>query len=65
MKELDPKKIIDYWKKTAQHDYEAMNDFFKIKRYVEALFFGHIVLEKILKAHVVKQTGIHAPTRMI
>lgn len=30
-----------------------MNGLFKIKRYSDSLFYGHIVLEKILKAHVV------------
>jgi HEPN domain-containing protein len=33
-----------------------MNGLFKIKRYSDSLFFGHIVLEKILKALVVKKT---------
>ena len=31
------------------------------KRYDASLFFGHIVLEKILKALVVQRTGDHAP----
>lgn len=47
---------IDYWRKTAAHDYETMNGLFKIKRYSDSLFYGHIVLEKILKGLVVKET---------
>ena len=31
------------------------------KRYPYALFFGHLALEKILKALVVKETKKHAP----
>jgi len=34
---------------------------FKIKRYSDSLFFGHIVLEKILKGLVVQKTKEQAP----
>lgn len=34
---------------------------FKSRRYSDALFFGHIILEKILKAHVVKNILQEAP----
>lgn len=62
MKKRDQKKLIDYWHKTASHDYETMKSLFKSKRYDASLFFGHIVLEKILKALVVENTGEHAPS---
>lgn len=55
------KKVIEYWQKTSEHDYETMVGLFKIKRYSDCLFFGHIVLEKILKAHAVKNTKEEAP----
>lgn len=35
--------------------------FYKNKRYSDFLFFGHIVLEKILKALVVKKIKIEPP----
>jgi len=54
-------EIIDYWAKTSRHDYETMLGLFKIKRYSDTLFYGHIVLEKILKALVVQQTKKQAP----
>ncbi len=38
-----------------------MQSLFKSKRYVSSLFFGHIVLEKILKALVVEKTQKQAP----
>lgn len=56
MKSTDIKKLVNYWKATAEHDYETMLVLFKSKRYSDSLFFAHIVLEKILKAHVVKNT---------
>lgn len=61
MKSADIKKLINYWKATAEHDYETMLVLFKSKRYSDSLFFAHIVLEKILKAHVVKNTRKQAP----
>ncbi len=61
MKPNEVRKNINYWQKTAAHDYETMTGLFEIKRYSECLFFGHIILEKILKAFVVKKTKEHAP----
>ncbi len=57
----DIEKIVKYWEKTAEHDFETMSSLFEIKRYPESLFFGHIVLEKILKGLVVKETEEEAP----
>lgn len=55
------KQTIQYWLKTAEHDFATMQALQKTKRYSDALFFGHIVLEKLLKANVVKKTKAHAP----
>ncbi|MDO8509943.1 MAG: HEPN domain-containing protein [bacterium] len=52
---------IVYWAETANHDYDTMLGLFRIKRYSDCLFFGHIVLEKILKALVVQCTNDHSP----
>ena len=61
MEQDNIKKLIEYWQKTAEHDYKTMCGLFKIKRYPDCLFFGHIVLEKILKAHIVKATKSNIP----
>ena len=61
MEKLNTKKIIEYWQKTAEHDYETMTCLFKGKRYSDSLFFGHIVLEKILKGLVVEEIKKEAP----
>lgn len=58
---INIKQLINYWQKTAEHGFETMNGLFKIKRYSDCLFYGHIVLEKILKAHVVKNIREQAP----
>ncbi|MDA2921739.1 HEPN domain-containing protein [Patescibacteria group bacterium AH-259-L07] len=55
------KSQVEYWVKTSQHDYKTMLGLFRIKRYSDCLFYGHIVLEKILKALVVYKTKKYAP----
>ena len=61
MKKEDVKKLTKYWQAIAERDYETMLGLFKIKRYPESLFFGHIVLEKILKGLVVAEIKNEAP----
>ena len=61
MTKREIKKLQEYWQKTAKRDYDTMLGLYRIKRYPESLFFGYIVLEKILKAHVVKKTKKQAP----
>ncbi len=54
------KKLVKYWQETAAYDYDTMKSLVKSRRYASSLFFGHIVLEKILKALVVNETKKHA-----
>lgn len=54
-------ELTRYWLKTAKHDYDTMVGLYRIKRYSDCLFYGHIVLEKTLKALVVKNTREPAP----
>ena len=58
---MDIEKKIEYWKKSAEHDLDTAQSLIKEKRYDWALFLGHLVLEKILKAHFVKKKGIFPP----
>lgn len=55
------KQLISYWITTAEHDYDTLLTLFKSKKYSNALFFSHIILEKILKAHVVKTIKKQTP----
>jgi HEPN domain-containing protein len=61
MKEEKIKIQINYWILSAKHDYETMLGLFKIRRYPDSLFYGHIILEKILKALVVIESRKSAP----
>jgi HEPN domain-containing protein len=56
MAKVNSKQLIKYWQTIAAHDYEVMLDLYKSRHYPESLFFGHTMLEKILKAHVVRVT---------
>ncbi len=58
---INIQKVIDYWIKSAQDDFDTANFLFRGKKYPESLFFCHLAIEKIFKALVVKATGSHAP----
>jgi len=44
---------IEYWVKTAEHDLLTAQSLFDTGHYDWCLFIGHLILEKILKAHFV------------
>ncbi|MCX6719248.1 MAG: HEPN domain-containing protein [Candidatus Taylorbacteria bacterium] len=52
---------VKYWVNGAERDYATMEVLLTSKRYPESLFFGHIVLEKMLKAFVVLETKEQPP----
>lgn len=54
-------EIIDYWVSSANKDMRAMNSLFKNGHSVWALFLGHLVLEKLLKAVYVKNIDMNVP----
>jgi HEPN domain-containing protein len=54
-------KTIKYWLESASYDLDTGRTLLESKRFPYALFFGHLALEKILKALVVKATKQHAP----
>lgn len=60
MKDINIRDLVKYWLETAKYDYETMISLFKSKRYSDSLFYGHLILEKILKALVVQETKNHA-----
>jgi HEPN domain-containing protein len=53
-------KIVQHWIDTSQKDYQTMQNLMKSGDYSWALFLGHLVLEKLLKAHYVKSNKTHA-----
>lgn len=58
---MDILKIIEYWLKGAKQDQLAFQHLYENKDYPQCLFWGHFVLEKILKALVVNKTKQQTP----
>lgn len=58
---MDIQKIINYWLQGAQNDWPTVEVLFREKQYPQCLFWCHLVLEKLLKAHVVHHSKTQAP----
>jgi HEPN domain-containing protein len=58
---IDIKKHIDYWKETASSDIDTATLLIEKGKVKEGLFFSHLFLEKILKAHFVRKNNNIAP----
>jgi HEPN domain-containing protein len=59
--EFNIKKTIQYWLDGAEYDLSTATAMLEKEKYPYALFMGHLALEKLLKALVVKTSGNHAP----
>jgi HEPN domain-containing protein len=58
---IDINKQIEYWTKGADDDLSTAELLIREKRILHGLFFCHLVIEKAIKAHVIKTTGEVAP----
>lgn len=58
---LNKDKLIKYWIDGSDDDFEAMITMFKSKRNSWALFIGHLMIEKLLKAYYVKSKSNYPP----
>lgn len=54
-------KLINYWIRSAEYDLEVSDSLYEKSRFHYSLFFGHLAIEKTLKAIFVKKKSIHAP----
>ena len=52
---------IDYWKRMALRDWQTVLALQAAKQNIQALFFAHLVIEKLLKAHFVKDNQENTP----
>lgn len=57
---MDTQKVINYWIQSAEKDLKVAESLFHSKHYLYSLFFDQLVIEKALKALVVKVTKKHA-----
>jgi len=51
--------IVRFWKESSEQNYVTMQHLMLTKDYNWALFLGHLVIEKLLKAHYVKMHQKH------
>ena len=54
-------RIYTHWIEMSDKDFETMQHLYQSKDMHWAIFVGHLVLEKLLKAVIVKQTNNAAP----
>ncbi len=55
---------IAYWKDTAAFDWPAVQRMMQAGDYVHGLFFAHLVIEKLSKAHWVQDNAGNTPPRI-
>jgi len=58
---LDIQKQISHWKNGAIEDWDAARSLVHDNKIRHGLFFAHLALEKLLKAHVCRSTQDLAP----
>ena len=49
---VDISKQIEYWNRSAQEDWQVAQQLVESGKIRHGLFFAHLALEKVLKAHV-------------
>ena len=53
---MDVRKQIDYWRTSGDEDFAAAESLLERGHFRHCLFFAHLAIEKMLKAHVTLQT---------
>lgn len=58
---MNQEKIVGYWEVEAEESLKVARHLFEKKDYSYSLFFGHLAVEKILKALFVKKVNPDVP----
>jgi HEPN domain-containing protein len=61
---LTKQQHIDYWLHSADEDWLTVEAMFTTKRYLHCLFWAHLMLEKLTKAHWVKNHTENIPPKV-
>jgi len=59
--EFDKERVLNYWIESSEKDFKTMMDLFQTSNNGWALFMGHLVIEKLLKALYVKKKNDFPP----
>jgi len=54
---MNARKQIDYWRTSADEDFAAAQSLLEKGHLRHCLFFAHLAIEKMLKAHVTRRTS--------
>ncbi|MDP3462360.1 MAG: HEPN domain-containing protein [Bacteroidales bacterium] len=60
-RDFDKDKLIRYWSDSSDDDFDTMIAMFESKKFNWALFIGHLMIEKLLKALYVKTKNDYPP----
>lgn len=52
---MDKQQVVNHWIEGANDALDTADKLMTVKKYHHALFFGHLYLEKIIKAYYVQQ----------
>jgi len=55
----DINSIVQHWRESSEMNYSTMRNLLKTNEYSWALFMGHLVIEKLIKALYVKKLQQH------
>jgi HEPN domain-containing protein len=58
---FDTENLIRYWQSSSDDDFDTMEAMFDKEKYHWALFVGHLMMEKLLKALYVKTHNEYPP----
>lgn len=58
---FDKERIINHWIESSEHDFKTMIDLHQTQNNNWALFMGHLVIEKLLKALYIKSKDDFPP----
>jgi HEPN domain-containing protein len=59
--DFDKDRLIKYWSDSSDEDFDTMITMFEGKKFNWALFVGHLMIEKLLKALYVKINSHYPP----
>ena len=61
---MNKSDYIEFWKIAAEKDWVVVENLFDKENYPQSLFFAHLVLEKLIKAHWIQNNASDFPPRV-
>jgi len=61
---MNKEEHIKYWVESSGNDFDAAMDLFNSGKYLHCMFFIHLSIEKICKAHWVKDNSENYPPKV-